>query len=204
MRPTVPAMAKWLLDRFGIPQQNEPLMGDLAEERSSGRSALWFWWQTTVAIAQTVARDLRNHKVLAARAIATGWLLDLAWGQVMNLADNRYELWRSHFVLYAILLFFTLLVWPAIIGFVVARMHRAQQAAMVLAYAGSAAIGKMWYLAAHYHEMKGVLNATPDVWDTNVALAGITLLLTLLGGFLPNPRRHLPRLGPPNMQFDRR
>ncbi len=59
MKSKLPALAEWLLTRFGIPQQNESLMGDLAEESRSGRSALWLWRETMVAIGTTVARDIR-------------------------------------------------------------------------------------------------------------------------------------------------
>lgn len=63
-------LAFWLMDRFGVP---EPLVGDLLEERSRHRSALWQWRQTLVAILWTVARDIRAHRWLAARAVVTGW-----------------------------------------------------------------------------------------------------------------------------------
>jgi len=65
-------MASWLLEHFGVPQRNEPLIGDLIEEHNSGRSAWWFWRQTFVAVALTAAGDIWNHKLLAVRAIATG------------------------------------------------------------------------------------------------------------------------------------
>jgi hypothetical protein len=184
----IPAIAEWLLERCGVPQGNESLMGDLVEERGSGRSAVWFWREAVVAIADSVARDLRDHKLLAVRAVATGWAVNLAWAQVMGVA-SRHELWRRHMGLYEALFFFTLLVWPAITGWVVARTHRAQQAAMVLAYAASVAISNIWNLSAHYSEMKACVQCTPDLWDTNLVLCCLLVLSTLVGGFLHRPQR---------------
>jgi hypothetical protein len=183
----MPAIAAWLLNRFGVPQSNESLMGDLVEESGSGRSALWFWRETIVAIADSVARNLRDHKVLAVRAIATGWLMNLAWGQVLGLA-SRHELWRRHLGLYDALLLSSFVAWPAMVGWVVARTHRAQQASMVLAYAASLAIVAIWALSVHYSQMKACVECTPDLWDTNLTIDCLLVLLTLIGGLLPRPR----------------
>ena len=43
----------WLLRSFSIHKRNDPLRGDLFEEYNRGRPALWFWWQTSIAILRT-------------------------------------------------------------------------------------------------------------------------------------------------------
>jgi hypothetical protein len=131
MRSRMLALAESLLARFGIPQGNESLMGDLVEDYSSGKSALWLWSQTTNAIASTVARDIRNHKLLAVRALATGWALQLVWQEILHLAEPRLLVWhRGPIYHWELLLLSTITLWPAFVGWVVGRTHRAQQAAM--------------------------------------------------------------------------
>lgn len=182
-----PALAGWLLDRFGVPQANESLMGDLVEERGSGRSALWFWRETFAAIAASVARDLREHKLLAVRAIVTGWALQWAWEPVWR-AAAWHELWRTNIEVFVTLSMFNAFAWPVVTGWVVARTHRARQAAMVLAYAASAATYAAWDLTAHYSQIKDCFQCSPDPWNTNLALNCISLFLMLIGGFLLTPR----------------
>ncbi len=188
MKSKMPALAEWLLTRFGIPQRNESLMGDLAEESSSGRSALWLWRETVVAIATTVGRDVRNHKLLAMRAIAVGWLLMIGSRQVVLLFQPRPGVWGRH-TLWSLFLIFTVSVWPAIVGWVVARMHRAQQAAMVLVYIASWVIWSLWYFSVHYDEIKRM--PIPDQLSIDIAVNCAALLSALVGGFLQRPKRRL-------------
>jgi len=188
MTPKTPAIARWLLDRFGIPQQNEPLVGDLVEEYGAGRSVLWFWRQVLVAIATTVTRDVRNHKLLAARAIATGWLLWAAWGQLMHLAEPRiyvsYPRGWNRMAYFQILFLLMVTVWPVLVGWVVARTHRAQTA-MVLVFAASQVIWFIGYYGLNYHEIQ---RKTIPNQVVEIALNCIVLLMTLVGGFLQKPR----------------
>jgi len=46
----------------------DPLIGDLVEEVRRGRSALWLWRQTVVALAMGARSDLRRHPVDGLRA----------------------------------------------------------------------------------------------------------------------------------------
>lgn len=68
-----PALANWLLNRFGLARQNPPLAGDLLEEFRSGRSAAWFWRQTLVVIFSGLERNGRRR--LAGSLI--GWAAEV-------------------------------------------------------------------------------------------------------------------------------
>jgi hypothetical protein len=187
------AMAEWLLERFGIPQRNESLMGDLMEEYSAGRSGFWLLRQIVNAIATTVARDIKLHWLLAARAIATGWALWLGLAFI----------W-SHFHLFVgapvrsaqIVGIVSFTLWPAFIGWLIARTHRTQQAAMVLAYTASMALTDICYLAAEYPWIRrlppGYLS--PGWLEVQIGLGCVVVLFTLIGGFIQKPRRLIDAL----------
>jgi hypothetical protein len=135
-------LAFWLMNRFGVP---EPLVGDLLEERSRRRSALWQWRQTVVAILWAVARDIRAHRWLAARAVLTGWavgqLAAPVWRIAMPLMSGAWvsnsEQWLSNSLGFPIVPLPFLIVMSAtavITGWVVARLHRGFEMSMVSAY----------------------------------------------------------------------
>jgi hypothetical protein len=187
MKAKAPAVAEWLLTRIGVPR-NESLMGDLVEEYHSGRSALWFWRQTAIAVAITVVRDIQNHKLLAVRAMATGWLLTLAWWQLLILAQPRPGVWGKH-TLWGISSRLTILLCPALIGWVVARTHRAQQASMVLVYAASIGIWSIWHFIVNYERIAH--SPAANQMDFEIKVICFVLAGTLVGGFLQRPRRHL-------------
>ena len=186
MNPKTPAMAGWLLKRFGIPQRNESLMGHLVEEYGSGRSVLWFWRQTAVAIAMTVARDIRSHKLLALRAIAVGWLLNVAGGRIARAAEIFCNE-RHWSALFDVIALFTISLLPALVGWGVARTHRAQQAAIVLAFAASEMVWEIGYIGVNYAAIE---RADPPNHPGIVCLGLVCFMLacTLIGGFLQKPR----------------
>ncbi|MCU1232166.1 MAG: hypothetical protein JWP63_133 [Candidatus Solibacter sp.] len=170
--------AEWLLRTFGV---DETLLGDLVEERGAGRSAMWLALQTAAAIATQIGRDLRRHPVLALRAIATGWLLTTAWGVLFNWV----EIHSRHRGMTSMMIVLTVLVWPAFVGWMIAQTHRAQRAAMLLAYVASGVSWSLYYYTAHFKEIIRI----PNQLSTDALFTSIILLSTLAGGFLHRPRR---------------
>jgi len=68
-----PRLATWMLRRFGSGPDNEALIGDLTEQYVKKDSVMWFWRQAMKAIPISFAREIRSHKLVAARALLTGW-----------------------------------------------------------------------------------------------------------------------------------
>jgi hypothetical protein len=91
MRPHPPAMAYFLLERFGV---DESLIGDLAEDGRHHSSA-WFWRQTIVALAKTATGDVRAHKVLALRALALGWAMQTLMDRGISARFRQVRLSRT-------------------------------------------------------------------------------------------------------------
>ena len=131
----IPARAQWLLERFGIAQRNAALMGDLVEEYSSGRSALWLWRQTLLAIAAEVTREPRARRPAILRAVALVLALNLAFSFAELYVLNNFALRPSgDGALWYVFGVLTSLVWPAIVGWVVASTHPGHRVGAVVAY----------------------------------------------------------------------
>jgi hypothetical protein len=123
------AIVIWLLELLGL---DAALTGDLLEERARGRSAIWYWRQVLVAIWVGIWVAIREHKVLALRAVATGFAIEFLfiflWNRAPELQLPRFSIaaWMIQFSV-------TLLTQVAT-GWVVARTHRAHQIPMVLVF----------------------------------------------------------------------
>jgi hypothetical protein len=144
-----PRLAAWLLRRLGSAGRNQSLMGDLVEQFTNGRSASWYWRQAVNAMFTDATQDVREHKLLALRAIGIGiasmWVfwalasipLRIIWvlssggmyvgGRWMTL-DYSWMHYRGYLALLMIV------VGSAGSGWIVARLHRDHQTAMVLAF----------------------------------------------------------------------
>src|SRR5262249_35895247 len=115
-----------LLELLGLDLLLGPaLAGDLLEERAHGRSAVWYWRQVLIAVITGVWRTIFDHKLLALRALATGWAVNGIW----------LLLWRKfltiglpdvpQFSFDAIATLVLIILTQAATGWIIARTHRA-------------------------------------------------------------------------------
>jgi hypothetical protein len=121
-------IAIWLLEHGGL---DTVIAGDLLEELARGRSTIWYWRQLLMAIGIGNWNTIRQHRVLALRALATGcameWALVYAWDHwVPDITPFTIAQWTLQMS--------TALLTQTLVGWVIARTHRAQQAPMVLLF----------------------------------------------------------------------
>lgn len=123
--------AAWLFECLGI---DSALAGDL-EECAREHSGVWYWRQVFTAMWTGTWDIILHHKLLSARAVATGSAVNFVW----------LLLWRS-FVPYPgfpvtpvvsvrlIPYFAILLAAQLVTGWIVARTHRAHAVPMVMVF----------------------------------------------------------------------
>jgi hypothetical protein len=109
------AIAIWLLERLGL---DVALTGDLLEERARGRSAIWYWRQVLVAIWVGISVAIREHKVLALRAVATGFAIESLFIFLWNRAPELPMLFS---IAWWMIQFSVTLLTQVATGWVVAR-----------------------------------------------------------------------------------
>ena len=185
MNRTPPKLANWLLNRFDLPRRKPDLMGDLAEEYNSGRSAAWYWWQTLAAIGIAVTRDIGFYpKLFLLRAVATGWLVGYAFGSL-------WPMFRPFLEQHGNLLGLSLLFIPVCTGWVVGRAHRQYPGVAALACFGWAAILEAWSLFRNYRQIRNT--PVPHFLVYEIVINSAALMLLLVAGLLASlPKRTRP------------
>jgi hypothetical protein len=180
-----PVIASWLLERFCA---DPGLSGDLIEEYRTRRSPAWYWKQAIVAVSVYPFSQIVEHKWLAIRAIATGYVIwyvfnaTLLRGVVrpwMDLLGMETAVRTAYFVLaYAL--------WLAN-GWIIAKLHRPYSTAMVLAYV-------LWAIVASVPPVYAVVMSTIEgskdgsalAWEVTARVG--TLLMLMSGGILSTYR----------------
>jgi len=158
-----PKIARWLLEHFGCSPNNDAVLGDLAEQYLRKHSVMWYWRQAMKAITVSLFNEIRGHKQIAARALLTGWSMWILGGMlIFPLAffgtNVGYDFEPRHPIgtawsfmwmpvlgqvglvrpFYTFVLAFALpFIVGVMCGWLVARLHRDQQPAVVLLFASS-------------------------------------------------------------------
>lgn len=191
-----PAVAVWLLQRL----RNDSLLGDLYEEFNMGRSAWWFWRQTAIVMCLGCYRDIGAHKLLTARAMLTYALVGYAVQQLLyvSIGSSYNSLLRSHPEYGWALFLLVGAMTPSLIqGWLVGRLHRRHQAAMVVAVAVAVLLTQLPELARRSGNALEDARYMPALIDF---LCGLVVSVTglLVGGFVVRPLQDEPAIAPAN------
>jgi hypothetical protein len=180
-------IAIWLLERLGL---DVALTGDLLEERARGRSAIWYWRQVLVAIWVGISVAIREHKVLALRAVATGFAIESLFIFLWNRAPELPMLFS---IAWWMIQFSVTLLTQVATGWVVARTHRAHQIPMVLVFL---VCFDIWLVCGNFSWLKMIMVDSIDQPRFRPYLATYFLTIftatvgLLLGGILgARPKR---------------
>lgn len=148
------AIAAWLFERLGL---DLALAGDLSEERAHGRSAIWYWGQVLIAIRIGMWVVICNHPLLALRAVATGLAVNylsnfLWWRYLYPLLSPVLSMvtlggWTIQIVM--------MLLTQAVVGWVVARTHRAYQVPIVFVFL---ICDVLWYAQRNFAWLQGSMD----------------------------------------------
>jgi hypothetical protein len=188
-----PRLGMLLVERFGPP--DDALLGDLAEECRSGRSVLWYWRQVITIVVIGAVGDIRQHWLLALRAIGIGWVAAWVCWEITRPIGRLFSGWVLDQLIFEfgshpfVMLWATdLSAWPRLIavylvsGWVVARLHP-RFAGMLIAFV------LVTLVTAFYLSLSGTLmrmTIYPDQPIRVFSIVSRTLLpplFTLIGGY---------------------
>jgi hypothetical protein len=142
-------IANWFLELLGL---DAALTGDLLEECAGGRSTIWYWRQVLIAVLTSIWGAIRDHKLLALRAIATGFAIELPliflWQFVPDLHLPPFS------VEFQIINGTVSLLAHGTTGWIVARTHRAHPVPMASAFL---VCFLLWYVSRNFSEGRMIL-----------------------------------------------
>jgi hypothetical protein len=181
-----PAVATWLLERFCA---DPGLAGDLIEEYAERGSPRWYWKQAIVAVSVYSTSQILDHKWLAIRAIATGWIIWFVFDDTLLRGVVRPWMGTETTMLKAAYVVLIYALWLGN-GWIIAKLHRPYSTAMVLAY-------MLWAIVAsvppvYAHAMSALDGSTGGAsLALEVAARMVTLLSLMSGGMLSAYRDQL-------------
>ena len=171
-----PALATWVLERFCA---DPGLAGDLIEEYARRQSTRWYWKQAVMAVGAYTASQIMEHKWLAVRAIATGYVIWYVFNATLLKGFIRPWLAPDTTMEKAAYLTMGYVVWLAN-GWTIAKLHRPYSTAMVFAYV-------LWSIVASVPPVYAA--AVSTIWgstDGSVLawqlIARVAVIVTLITG----------------------
>ncbi len=166
----------WLLDRFC----GEPAVaGDLLQEYRRRQSTAWYWKEVVCAICAYSASTMWEHRWLAIRAIATGWVFASIVIRI-GMRDIVHPWWDGVAppVLYPCIAYVPWLLN----GWVIGRLHRPYSTAMVCAYALWLTIRSIAPVYAAAADALAGVQGSAFLWEFSSRLS--TVLVMIVGGVL--------------------
>jgi hypothetical protein len=195
MRP--PRFATWLLLALGTGPDVDVIAGDLLEAYAS-RSRIWYWRQVLWAIAVGAAHDVRQHWLLALRAVFIGNIALRA----ASIVAHAFGYWVLPKVLPppinpwswpVLLLIFGLPA--AVAGWLVARLHARHAVAFVTSFTLVALLFELLprftFLVRNSFEHE---RFRPYLWAYLAGapvMIGVIVAGVIVGAMLAQPTRHL-------------
>jgi hypothetical protein len=182
-----PAAATWLLERFCA---DVALAGDLIEEYRD-RSSAWYWKQAIIAVSVYSTSQILEHKWLAVRAIATGWLVWYLCNNMFLHGVLRPLMITSDTTLLRVAYMFIAYSFWIANGWIIARLHRPYSTAMVMAYV-------LWAIVASVPPLYAAISALDDpnapslTWM--IAARVVTVMSLIAGGALCTYRDQLRQI----------
>lgn len=182
-----PRLASWLVRRFAGGPQRESLVGDLDEQFARGRSSRWYWRQVVTTLLVCVARDLREHRLLAVRSVILTWALVIAWVEI-TLALYLWvsETWVYAWVADSVIFYFwhpcgggLCLIWCAgsgVAGWVSAQRSATHRLAMVVASALAQLPLALWWSSSVWLHLERWAGAPARLWVPSYVSAVIIIV----------------------------
>ena len=185
-----PALATWVLERYCA---DPGLAGDLIEEYGRRQSRRWYWKQAVLAIGAYSTSQILEHKWLAARAIATGYVIWYVFNATILKGFVRPWMAPDTTMEKAVYLTLGYAVWLAN-GWTIAKLHRPYSTAMVFAYVLWSIVASVPPVyAAAVNALTGSTEGSSLAWELITRLVVVVTLIT--GGALAASRDRLNQTG---------
>jgi hypothetical protein len=157
-------IATWLFKRLASGPKQDSVLGDLFEQHQRGRSRAWYWWQVLTAIIVGAVYDVHEYYVLTLRAIALWFVLAGLTAYLTLVVYHSLGIWMWNWTIAQDwdtlrIIWFGRRGWSspplllmscvnaAMIGWVIARLHRGHAAATLFS---CAAFSVFWLIVVRW------------------------------------------------------